>query len=90
MSIRAVSSIMSLINDYLLVCIGAPNCLVFEIVKSLIFGHFVQEFNFNFFVRMSKRTIFVVLADLSIDKTLAVFGFVAIRVIQLLYFIVSK
>lgn len=39
---------------------------------------------------MSKRTILIILAYFSIDKTLTIFSFVSIGVVQLLNFIVSE
>ena len=60
-----------------LVGIGAPYSFVLVVIEILIFLHFVQQFYFDFVIRMGKGAILIVLASLFIHIALAVFGFVS-------------
>ena len=70
-----------MIEEKVLVGIGAPDCFVLEIIEVLIFGHLVKQFYLDLLIRMSKRTVLAVLAGLFMHEALAVFGLIPGRMI---------
>ncbi len=50
----------------------------------------MQQFDFDFLVRVGEGTVLVVLTGLFVDETLAILGFVAGWVVELLDFVVSE
>lgn len=70
--------------------IRTPDCFVLIALEIESFIHEMEQLDFDFLIRVCERAVLVVLAGLFVDETLAILGFIACRVIQLLDFVVGE